>query len=252
MAESSISGSGNGNEPTPSLSALFTSIANAIREKTTITSKIHPRNFAVNIQAIQTGADATAAASDILSGKTAYVKGIRVIGTIQSQATQTITPGTANKTIASGKYLSGPQTIKGDANLKAANIKKGVSIFGVEGTYEGAAGLVPATLIIGNPNSVAGIATTAEEPGVSGPMISVVYYDRNLQKYLKVTPDVTSNSPYTYETVVGSWLQLTAVNSSLTNSYGVLRIEKGPYDTDSLCRSYTVTESNSLFEFSLS
>lgn len=52
------------------------------------------------------------------------------------QAAQTITPGTANKTIASGRYLTGTQTIKGDANLVAANIVKGVSIFGVAGTAE--------------------------------------------------------------------------------------------------------------------
>ena len=56
---------------------------------------------------------------------------------LTTQAAQTITPGTSNKTIASGRYLTGTQTIKGDANLVAGNIKKGVSIFGVTGTHEG-------------------------------------------------------------------------------------------------------------------
>lgn len=56
---------------------------------------------------------------------------------IPRQAAQTITPGTADKTIASGKYLTGTQTIKGDANLVAGNIKSGVSIFGVAGSYAG-------------------------------------------------------------------------------------------------------------------
>ena len=51
-----------------------------------------------------------------------------------TQAAQTITPGTTNKTIAAGTYLSGTQTIKGDSNLVASNIKSGVSIFGVSGT----------------------------------------------------------------------------------------------------------------------
>ena len=87
--------------------------------------------------------DATASAGDILSGKTAYVNGSKVTGTIASQAAQTITPGTSNKTIAAGKYLSGKQTIKGDANLVAGNIKSGVSIFGVSGSYEGE---LPATV----------------------------------------------------------------------------------------------------------
>lgn len=56
------------------------------------------------------------------------------------QGAQTITPGKANKTIAPGRYLTGVQTIKGDANLVPENIKKGVSIFGVEGTVEAGSG----------------------------------------------------------------------------------------------------------------
>ncbi len=56
---------------------------------------------------------------------------------LTTQGAQTITPGTSNRTIASGRYLTGTQTIKGDANLVAANIKKGVSIFGVAGSNEG-------------------------------------------------------------------------------------------------------------------
>ena len=49
------------------------------------------------------------------------------------QARQTITPSTSDQTIASGTYLTGTQTISGDANLVRANIKSGVSIFGVSG-----------------------------------------------------------------------------------------------------------------------
>ena len=56
---------------------------------------------------------------------------------LTTQGAQTITPGTSNRTIASWRYLTGTQTIKGDANLVAANIKKGVSIFGVAGSNEG-------------------------------------------------------------------------------------------------------------------
>ena len=59
---------------------------------------------------------------------------------LTTQAAQTITPGTTDQTIASGKYLTGTQTIKGDANLVPANIAEGVSIFGVTGTHAGGGG----------------------------------------------------------------------------------------------------------------
>lgn len=84
--------------------------------------------------------DANAVAGDILSGKSGYVNGAKVNGSITSKAAQTYTPTTADQTIASGQYLSGAQTIAGDANLVAGNIKKDTTIFGVTGTYEGGGG----------------------------------------------------------------------------------------------------------------
>ena len=55
---------------------------------------------------------------------------------LTAQAAQTIMPGTVDQTIAAGCYLTGTQTIKGDANLLAENIVSGVTIFGVAGTAE--------------------------------------------------------------------------------------------------------------------
>ena len=52
---------------------------------------------------------------------------------LTAQAAQTITPGTTAQTIAAGQYLTGAQTIAGDPNLIAQNIKAGVSIFNVDG-----------------------------------------------------------------------------------------------------------------------
>ena len=59
---------------------------------------------------------------------------------LTAKAAATYTPTTADQTIASGQYLTGAQTIKGDANLLAENIKKDVSIFSIVGTYEGGGG----------------------------------------------------------------------------------------------------------------
>ena len=63
------------------------------------------------------------------------------------QAAQTITPGTSNKTIASGRYLTGTQTIKGDANLVPEHIVSGWSIFGVAGSAVTADSLTDAATV---------------------------------------------------------------------------------------------------------
>ena len=68
------------------------------------------------------------------SAGTMTVSGSKTLS-LTTQAAQTITPSTIDKTIAAGKYLTGTQTIAGDSNLIAENIAEGVSIFGVEGTH---------------------------------------------------------------------------------------------------------------------
>lgn len=59
---------------------------------------------------------------------------------LATKSAATITPSTANQTIAANQFLIGAQTIKGDANLVAANIKKNIKIFNVTGTYEAGGG----------------------------------------------------------------------------------------------------------------
>lgn len=81
--------------------------------------------------------DADATAAQILSEKKAYVNGSLITGTIPTKGAQTYTPGTVNQVIADGQYLTGAQTIAGSTNLLAQNIKNGVNIFGVNGTYSG-------------------------------------------------------------------------------------------------------------------
>lgn len=70
-----------------------------------------------------------------VSTGTAGNSSVSLTASVATKAAATITPGTTNQTIASGTYLTGTQTISGDADLVAANIKKDVQIFNVTGTY---------------------------------------------------------------------------------------------------------------------
>lgn len=84
----------------------------------------------------QTGG--TASAAYISSGKTAWVNGSKITGSLATQGGSTTTPGTSNKTIVTAaKHVTGNIVVAGSGNLTAANIKKGVNIFGVTGTFEG-------------------------------------------------------------------------------------------------------------------
>lgn len=73
-------------------------------------------------------ASVTQAAGYVSSGTKSTTK------QLSTKSATTYTPGTSNQTISSGYYLTGTQTIKGDSNLVASNIKSGVSIFGINGT----------------------------------------------------------------------------------------------------------------------
>ena len=81
---------------------------------------------------------------------------------VTKKSAATYIPKTTDQSIASGQYLSGTQTIKGDANLVAGNIKSGVSIFGVTGTYAGGGSSGGS----GN-NNVEAYAITDTNPSVS-------------------------------------------------------------------------------------
>lgn len=57
---------------------------------------------------------------------------------LTTKAAATITPTTSDQTIAAGQYLTGAQTIKGDANLQGQYIKAGITIFDVPGSLTSA------------------------------------------------------------------------------------------------------------------
>ena len=71
-----------------------------------------------------------------VSSGTAGNSSVSLTASVTTKGAATITPGTSNQTIASGTYLTGTQTISGDANLVAGNIVYGKSIFGVSGSAQ--------------------------------------------------------------------------------------------------------------------
>lgn len=87
------------------------------------------------------------------------------------------TPGTENILLAQpGDYVIRDVLVKGDANLVPENIKSGVSIFGVDGSFEGSDDTV--TLSINKPN-------------LGGKCTFVVYYYRPSDKrFIKSTTSV--------------------------------------------------------------
>jgi hypothetical protein len=84
-----------------------------------------------------TEAGQTTVSGNVVTTPVGYVKTERknTVGT--AKGAETITPGTADKTIAAGTYLTGALTVKGDADLISENIADGKEIFGVPGSFKG-------------------------------------------------------------------------------------------------------------------
>ncbi len=106
----------------------------------------------------------TATAGDVLSGKTFSNSSANgITGTMADKGGMSFTPGATAQTIAAG-YYNGTGTVAGDADLISANIKNGVNIFGVIGTYPLAA--VPIT---GQTTSYSAGDDGALQKGVASP-----------------------------------------------------------------------------------
>ena len=86
--------------------------------------------------------DATAAASEILTGKTAYKNGSKITGTMPNRAAAsgTISTKTGTYTIQNG-YHDGSGSVSIDSTEQAKlipdNIRQGVTVLGVEGAMSG-------------------------------------------------------------------------------------------------------------------
>lgn len=191
-------------------------IANAIRTKKGTVNKMTPRDMAGEISSIVVNSgtggtntnDATATASDIASGKTAYVKGVKVTGTIPNK-------GNWNGTISNLNGVTVPNGIHNGSGkvdisqtekskLIPSNIKNGVSILGVNGTYQGS----------GGGTSSGGIDTN-----------DATAYSENI---------LSGKTAYARgEKITGSMADNTGKSVIIRQKYGINKIPKGYYNGES-------------------
>lgn len=73
-----------------------------------------------------------------VSSGTAGNASVSLTASVTTKGATTYTPSTSNQTIASGTYLTGTQTIRGDRNLQRQYIKKDIVLFGITGTLSAA------------------------------------------------------------------------------------------------------------------
>ena len=90
--------------------------------------------------------DATAAVAEILEGQTDYARGVKLVGTMPNKGAVGGTIATKEAYTIPMGFHDGSGTVSLDATesakLIAGNIKRGISILGVEGTYGGEAARV--------------------------------------------------------------------------------------------------------------
>lgn len=137
----------------------------------TIPAGYHSGSGKVTANALSGQTSGTATAARILSGRTAWVNGSKLTGTmtnrgaisqklaangsytvpagwhngsgkvtqsLTTQGAKNVTPTTSNQTAcAASRWTTGSIVILGSSSLKAANIKKDVKIFNVTGTFTG-------------------------------------------------------------------------------------------------------------------
>ena len=118
--------------------ALDDTINNAVTEQTELLSSLRSKIENLSSEEGVDASDVTAIAENILEGKTAYIAGGKVTGTMPTQDGTTIVPSAEDQVAIPAQHYALDQIIiQGDANLQPENIKSGTNIFGVEGTYLG-------------------------------------------------------------------------------------------------------------------
>lgn len=169
---------------------------------------------------------------------------------LTTQGAQTITPTTTAQTIASGKYLTGTQTIAGDVNLVAGNIKKDVSIFGVTGSYEGSGGGSVLTPTAGDYPVVENAGLGGAGSSLTSTGISVTIPVSGTYRFKWVAARRGTGTSYTwstrlYRTRNGTTTAIGTENSSWTSTYWQTNSQDIAVEADDVITVYAAGRSNS-------
>lgn len=149
-----------------------------------------------------------------ISNGTTGNSSVSLTASVTTKGAATITPGTSNQTIASGTYLTGMQTISGDSNLIADNIKKGTTIFGVAGNYEGG-GASKNVQISNTPGRATSTTYTAVGPSIT--VSKTGTYDVYWTGYRSSTSGTNGSQLYIGSTAYGSAQTSFITTTGLTN-----------------------------------
>lgn len=106
------------------LTDFLTDVAQAIRNKKGTTAKINPQNFSSEIASIETSKPPKLQNKSVMPG----------------QSDETVLPDSGYDGLSS-------VLVYGDSNLVSSNIKTGVTLFGVTGTYGGGG----TTIVVSSP-----------------------------------------------------------------------------------------------------
>ena len=171
----------------------------------------------------------------------------------------TYTPTTERQIISAGTYCKGQQTIEGDADLVAGNIKSGADIFGVRGTYTSDATAAAGDILFGETAYVDGkkvtgtIATkSSKDLTVNKSIVSVPagYYASEASKSVStvaqanpiisvdsttgtITASVTQGTGYVFGGTMTntSELQTQPATTITPSAYPQTAVKKGYYTT---------------------
>ena len=167
--------------------------------------------------------DANATATDLLLNKTAYVNGEKITGIIESLEATEYVPTTTNQIINSGQYISKDQTILGDANLISENIKSGITIFNITGSYTGSSSSTNEVILLDTTTSTSQSDTLtnygdniyiSEDNGIT--FLSLSEMIENDGGLLNNNNQYISNSSANkYGVYMGNWLDSSTTNSIL-------------------------------------